>query len=271
MEAEEITYKKELLRTHERRLRELELKEALLGINCPPEIKIEIADLRQVINDLKNDVKRLTHQRTSSAESRQKVVLVVEDHKLVRTLVAKTLTEAGFRVITASDGIEGIQLATAEYPDLVLLDIILPGMNGYAVLSEIVARRIPTRILIFTGQSVSANILMKSGACDVLSKSIDLGDLIRAVNLSLELDSTVDVILDDPLRIINPLLIRLDDSYRNQLELRMELQSIKGILLDTLKALRKFQFDEDIIHVSNDIKNRVDRIKNIKWSDELYS
>jgi len=68
---------------------------------------------------------------------RQEVVLIVEDDASLRLGLQKTLRSAGFRVLTASTGTEGLDSALAERPDLVLLDLMLPGLNGYEVCEEI--------------------------------------------------------------------------------------------------------------------------------------
>ena len=60
-----------------------------------------------------------------------RTILVVDDQSNVRTLLREYLTEEGFRVVTAGDGREALYVARHEKPDLVLLDILMPEMNGY--------------------------------------------------------------------------------------------------------------------------------------------
>ena len=60
-------------------------------------------------------------------------ILHIEDDPANRLLVRKLLTPAGFEVIDAADGLEGIRLALQERPDLVLVDIAIPGLDGYEV------------------------------------------------------------------------------------------------------------------------------------------
>src|SRR3982751_809129 len=60
-------------------------------------------------------------------------ILHIEDDPANRLLVRKLLTPAGFEVIDAADGLEGIRLALQQRPDLVLVDISIPGLDGYEV------------------------------------------------------------------------------------------------------------------------------------------
>ena len=64
-------------------------------------------------------------------------ILIVEDDKFVRELIVQKLTEEKFEVSSAKDGEEGVKKAESEKPDLILLDLILPGIDGFEVLSRI--------------------------------------------------------------------------------------------------------------------------------------
>ena len=60
----------------------------------------------------------------------QKTILIIEDSSLLRAVVSDALAEAGFRTLEASDGKEGLAIAMAEHPDLIMLDIMMPVMDG---------------------------------------------------------------------------------------------------------------------------------------------
>ncbi|MCW8962564.1 MAG: response regulator [Gammaproteobacteria bacterium] len=68
-------------------------------------------------------------------QKKRKVVLVVEDSGVTRKIIVRTLTEHGCKVIEAEDGLDALSQLAGEVPDLVLLDLILPKMDGYKVLS----------------------------------------------------------------------------------------------------------------------------------------
>jgi DNA-binding response OmpR family regulator len=64
-------------------------------------------------------------------------VLVVDDSRTVRTVVKRTLSEVGYDVITASDGAESLELFQSELPQLAILDIRMPNLDGYGVCQEL--------------------------------------------------------------------------------------------------------------------------------------
>ena len=64
-------------------------------------------------------------------------VLVADDDRLLRTAAATTLRSAGFEVLAAADGEEAVALARAERPDLILLDLVMPKVDGFAALARL--------------------------------------------------------------------------------------------------------------------------------------
>jgi DNA-binding response OmpR family regulator len=77
-----------------------------------------------------------------SAEVREpKTVLVVDDDRPLRSLLRTNLEEAGFHVLEARDGEEAIASVRAELPDLILLDIMMPGISGWEVTAALLADR----------------------------------------------------------------------------------------------------------------------------------
>jgi DNA-binding response OmpR family regulator len=68
------------------------------------------------------------------------VVQIIEDEAVLRDTMARTLTDDGFAVITAEDGVKGLEQALDKQPDLILLDIKMPNMSGYEMLKKLRAR-----------------------------------------------------------------------------------------------------------------------------------
>jgi len=65
-----------------------------------------------------------------------KKILVVEDSSTQRKIICKMLVQSGYRILEAKDGYEALSIAELEEPDLILLDIIMPGIDGYEVMSQ---------------------------------------------------------------------------------------------------------------------------------------
>lgn len=116
--------------------------------------------------------------------TRRGTVLVIDDDRVIRMVVREALENAGHRVIEAADGIAGIGLAAAELPDVVILDIMLPRVDGLSLLAELRAAAGPAaRILVFSATgSRNAGRAAALGAHDYLSKPFELRDLVARVN-----------------------------------------------------------------------------------------
>ena len=104
-----------------------------------------------------------------------KKILIVEDDKFLRELIAQKVAKEGFTMIQAMDGEEGVKKAKEEKPDLVLLDLILPSMDGFAVLTAIkgdsTIAATPVIILSNLGQKDDVEKGLKLGAADYLIKA----------------------------------------------------------------------------------------------------
>jgi DNA-binding response OmpR family regulator len=98
-------------------------------------------------------------------------VLVADDDAELRELIAFTLSQAGYLVIKASDGSRAVQLFTEESPDLVVLDINMPGLTGFQVCEAIRARsRVPVMMLTVRGEEEDLVRALGLGADDYLNK-----------------------------------------------------------------------------------------------------
>ncbi len=120
-----------------------------------------------------------------------KKILIVEDDKFLRELVARKLSSEGFEVLEAVDGEEGIKKIKEGKPDLVLLDLILPGIDGFEVLSKIKEDQelssIPVIVLSNLGQREEVERGMKLGATDYLIKAhFTPGEIIEKIKNSLK-------------------------------------------------------------------------------------
>src|SRR6202453_103348 len=103
-------------------------------------------------------------------------VLVIEDSKFQRTANGRALIRAGYGVVYAADGEEGLGAARADIPDLILLDMMLPKMSGLDVLralkADVLVKHIPVVVLSGLGQGNEAKLL-KEGAPAFLMNSTE--------------------------------------------------------------------------------------------------
>jgi len=104
-----------------------------------------------------------------------KKILIIEDDKFLRELIVKKLVKEGYEISEAVDGEEGIKKVKEEKPDLVLLDLILPGIDGFEVLSRTkedpTLSQIPVIILSNLGQKEDVQRGLGLGAVDYLIKA----------------------------------------------------------------------------------------------------
>ena len=116
----------------------------------------------------------------------RRTVLVVEDDALLRRMISIFLCAAGYRVCAAEDGLSGLALARDERPDLVLLDLMLPELDGWEVLRRIKgdARTAAIPVLVLTA-SVDPPLTehaLRLGATRFLAKPIDSRVLVKHVD-----------------------------------------------------------------------------------------
>ena len=121
----------------------------------------------------------------STAKKTPQRILVVEDERDIAALVAYHLTKEGYRVRTAEGGSEALEATRSERPDLVLLDLMLPGFSGYEVLAEL--RRRPATadvpVVVLTARKDEADRVkgLELGADDYITKPFSPRELVLRV------------------------------------------------------------------------------------------
>ncbi|GGU53991.1 DNA-binding response regulator [Streptomyces albospinus] len=111
-------------------------------------------------------------------------VMVVDDHPMWRDAVARDLAEAGCDVVaTAGDGLQAVRRAQAVAPDVLVLDLNLPGLPGVQVCKQLVGAVPSLRVLVLSASGEHADVLeaVKSGATGYLLKSASTEELLDAV------------------------------------------------------------------------------------------
>ncbi len=120
-----------------------------------------------------------------------KTILIIEDDKFLRELIVKKLKEEGYQAVEAVDGEEALVKVKESLPDLILLDLILPGVDGFEVLRQIKQDSslapIPVIILSNLGQREEVERGLKLGAIDYLIKAhFTPGEIIERVKNALK-------------------------------------------------------------------------------------
>ena len=136
---------------------------------------------------------------------RQQVVLVVDDHPLNLELIEGCLADVHCRVITATDGIEALELVKSDPPDLVLLDVMMPRMDGYEVCQRLKespeGKLLPVVMVTALGQIADRVRGLEVGADDFIVKPIERVELVARVRSLLRVKQLYDR-LDDVQRTI---------------------------------------------------------------------
>jgi CheY-like chemotaxis protein len=112
-------------------------------------------------------------------------ILVVDDEQVIVTIIEKVLRKNGYKVITANDGLECIKKVDDESPDLILLDNMMPNMNGQAVLSKLKASKktadIPVIMVTALNDQEHITGAQKGGAVEYVVKPFDYTMLLEKI------------------------------------------------------------------------------------------
>lgn len=119
-----------------------------------------------------------------------KTILIVEDEKALRKALSDKLTNEGYKIIETTDGEEGLDSALREHPDLILLDIVMPNMDGITMLQKLRqdahGKNIPVIILTNLSDAEKVQQGMENAVFDYLIKADwKLSDLVDKVNQKL--------------------------------------------------------------------------------------
>jgi twitching motility two-component system response regulator PilH len=114
-----------------------------------------------------------------------KKILVVDDSPTDRQFMLETLAKKGYQVVTAENGEDAIVKAKAELPDLILMDVVMPGLNGYQATRTITrddaTKHIPVIMCTSKGADTDKIWGMRQGANDYLVKPVDAAQLLAKI------------------------------------------------------------------------------------------
>ena len=110
-------------------------------------------------------------------------VLIIEDEPNIRELVLYNLKQNGYQGIEVEDGLRGIEMVRSEKPDLILLDVMLPGKNGYDICKELRAEGHRTPIIMLTAKNdeIDKVLGLEFGADDYISKPFGIRELMARI------------------------------------------------------------------------------------------
>ena len=116
----------------------------------------------------------------------KKTILVVDDEEMIRNLLKVNLTKEGYNVIEATDGLEAVELATKERPDLILLDVMIPKLDGLSVCKRIKnLMNVPILMVTAKDSEVDKILGLERGADDYVTKPFSIRELIARVKANL--------------------------------------------------------------------------------------
>lgn len=114
-----------------------------------------------------------------------KKILVVDDSPTERHVISELLVRSGYQVITAENGEEGVEKARREKPDLILMDVVMPGLNGYQATRTLTrdetTKHIPIIVCTSKGQETDRIWGLRQGALDYLVKPVNAVELLAKI------------------------------------------------------------------------------------------
>jgi len=128
-----------------------------------------------------------------------KKILIIEDEPNIRELILYNLKTNGYEGIAAEDGIMGITMVHREKPDLILLDIMLPGKNGYEICKELRDEGNNTPIIMITAKTEETDKVMglEYGADDYISKPFGIREMMARIKAVLRRYETAAELMED--------------------------------------------------------------------------
>ncbi len=184
-------------------------------------------------------------------------ILIIEDEKDLVTGLKFNLEARNYKVISAYSGEEGLKTALLDKPDLILLDIMLPGKNGYKVCMEIKQKMPDVPIIMLTAKSQEPDIVagLDMGADDYITKPFGVLELIARIKAALRRSKQGKVVPD----IINTGNLEID--FRKYVARKKK----KPIELSN----REFEIMKYFVEKKNEIVTREDLLNHV-WGYESY-
>ena len=119
-------------------------------------------------------------------------IMIVEDEKPISNLIALSLKKAGYHCECAYDGLEALDMLEKHYPDLILLDIMLPGADGFEILEYVKPLKVPVIFLTAKGELSNRVSGLRLGAEDYIVKPFEIMELLARIEVVLRRYNKLD-------------------------------------------------------------------------------
>ena len=196
----------------------------------------------------------------------QKTILIVDDEEPIREILVYNLKKEGYNVIEASDGITALNIALEKYPDLILLDIMLPKMDGLSVCKRIKnSYNVPILMLTAKDSEIDKILGLELGADDYITKPFSVRELIARVKANLR-------------KVENMVAPKVENDYNkkkdnkiivNDLELDLDKFEVKirGEIIDL--TVREFEVIKFLASQTGQVVTRETLLEKV-WGYEYY-
>ncbi len=190
----------------------------------------------------------------------QKKVLIIEDEKSISDIIKFNLTKEGFEVDTAYDGQDGLSKATSGKPDLILLDVMLPIMDGFQVCKKVrTESSVPILMLTAKEEEVDKVLGLELGADDYITKPFGMRELIARIKANIRRNDFMTTAQELPANVQDFGSLAID---LNRYEVRKH-----GTVLDL--TLREFELLKYLAERENKVFSREQLLEEV-WGYEYY-
>ena len=189
-----------------------------------------------------------------------KKILIVEDEKSISDIIKFNLTKEGYEVETAYDGGEGLEKALSVNPDLILLDIMLPVMDGFGVCKKVrESSNVPIIMLTAKEEELDKVLGLELGADDYITKPFGMRELIARIKANIRRSELVEDAKEEPADVKTFGSLEID---MNRYEVRKN-----GVSLDL--TLREFELLKYLAEAENRVFSREQLLEDV-WGYEYY-
>lgn len=189
-----------------------------------------------------------------------KKVLIIEDEKPISDIIKFNLEKDGFQVESAYDGQEGLIKALSVNPDVVLLDVMLPGIDGFEVLKRVREKsRVPVLMLTAKEEEVDKVLGLELGADDYITKPFGMRELIARIKANIRRTDNSDPSMEEPSNL----------NVFGNLEIDMNRYEVRkgGRALEL--TLREFELLKYLAERENKVFSREQLLEEV-WGYEYY-